>query len=232
MSEKLDGIRGYWDGHALYTKSGKKLSPPTTFTKNFPPFALDGELWSKRQDFEAIQSKVLKHDSQWEGISYNIFEVPNAEGDFFTRLSKVKRWFKEHPSSHIRIILQRTCKDTTHLNDYLDKVISKGGEGVMVKNPTLNYIAGRTTAILKVKKAQDMEGKVITINYQSDGRHLKSLTLQLDNGVIYKLGNGFSDIERNNPLPVGSVVTFKYYGFTKLGKPKFASFIRVRKSLQ
>ena len=113
MSEKLDGIRGYWDGNALYTKSGKKLSSPTSFIQNFPPFALDGELWSERQDFESIQSKVLKRDSQWKGISYNVFEVPNAEGDFFTRLNKAKRWFKKHPNSHVHIIPQRVKTPST-----------------------------------------------------------------------------------------------------------------------
>ena len=231
MSEKLDGIRGYWDGNALYTKSGKKLSPPTGFIKNFPPFALDGELWSKRQDFEAVQSKVLKHDSQWEEISYNIFEVPQAEGNFFTRLDRAKEWFKKHPNRHVRIIEQHVCKNTKSLNNYLDDIVAKGGEGVMIKDPALDYIAGRTAAILKVKKAQDMEGTVIAINYKEGSTELKSLTLKLDSGVMFKLGNGFSDIQRNNALPVGTVVTFKYYGFTKLGKPKFASFMRVRKSL-
>ena len=40
MSEKLDGIRGYWGGKEMYTKSGKKLFPPMGFTKNFPPIKL------------------------------------------------------------------------------------------------------------------------------------------------------------------------------------------------
>ena len=231
MSEKLDGIRGYWDGKAFYSKGGKKLSPPTNFTKNFPSFALDGELWSKRQDFETIQSKVLKHESQWKGISYNVFEVPNAQGDFFTRLNRVKKWFKEHPNSHVHIIPQYICKGTNHLNNYVNEIVARGGEGAMVKDPTLNYIAGRTSAILKVKQAQDMEGKIIAINYQRDGTCLKSLTMQLDNGVVFKLGNGFSKKARKNPPPIDTLVTFKYYGFTKLGKPKFASFMRVRQAL-
>jgi DNA ligase-1 len=58
MSEKLDGIRGYWDGKEFYSKNGNLLNVPKWFTKNFPPFRLDGELWSKRDDFEFIQSTV------------------------------------------------------------------------------------------------------------------------------------------------------------------------------
>jgi len=228
MSEKLDGIRGYWDGQAMFTKSGKELFPPDSFTKDFPPFALDGELWSKRQDFESIQSKVLKRNSNWKDISYNIFEVPHAQGNFFSRTAKAIAWFKKHPNLNVNIIPQLTCQGSEHLNQYLDEIIAKGGEGVMVKNPYLNYIAGRTSTLLKVKKAHDMEGKIIAINFKDSSKKMKSLLLELANGIHFKLGNGFSDTQRDNPPTVGCFVTFKYYGFTKYSKPKFASFIRSR----
>ena len=229
MSEKLDGIRGYWDGRVLYTKGGKRLSPPAEFTQNFPPFALDGELWTKRQDFENIQSQVLALGSQWEEVRYYVFEVPYAKGDFLQRLEKAKAWFKIHPSEKVTIVTQYPCPNKKSLTDYLNLVISKGGEGLIVKNANLTYQAGRTNSMLKVKKANDMEGRVIAINYHLDQQHLKSLTLQLDNGVIFKLGNGFTKQQRLQAPSVGTRVTFKYYGFTKYGKPKFASFVRIRK---
>ncbi len=228
MSEKLDGIRGYWDGDAFYTKGGKRLSPPLEFTQGFPPFGLDGELWTKRQDFENIQSQVLAVGSRWEGISYHIFEVPNAKGGFLQRLKKARAWFKIHSNQNVKIIPQYHCPDKKSLNTYLEQIIAKGGEGVMIKNPNLPYTAGRTSTMLKVKKAQDMEGIVVGINWHTDNKHLKSLILKLKNGVEFKLGNGFTKSQRLNPPSVGANVTFKYYGFSKYGKPKFASFIRVK----
>ena len=229
MSEKLDGIRGYWDGSAMYTKSGKRLFVPSGFTKNFPPFALDGELWSRRQDFEAIQSEVLRHGGKWKGIGYNIFEVPTAKGGFIQRLNAAREWFRHHPNPHVMIIKQTVCTSPQHLNEFLDAVIAEGGEGVMVKDPALGYVTGRTASLLKVKKAHDMEGTVIALTTNKNTGELKSLTLELDNGIRFSLGNGFTDQERENPPPVGSIVTFKYYGFTKNGKPKFASFLHIRK---
>jgi DNA ligase-1 len=50
----------------------------------------------------------------------------------------------------------------------------------------------------------------------------------MKNGIRFKIGTGFTDKERNNPPPVGTIITFKYYGLTKSGVPKFASFLRVR----
>ena len=232
MSEKLDGIRGYWDGQAMYTKHGKKLFPPKVFIANFPPFALDGELWSHRQDFEQIQSKVLRHHGTWENISYQVFEVPQAKGDFLVRLQKVSKWFDQHPNPNVHLIQQHPCPSQESLLKYLEDVTTKGGEGIMVKDPTLPYFQGRTGHILKVKQAHDMEAKVIALNYRQKSHILKSLTLQLDNNIIFNLGNGFTKQERLNPPNVGIIVTFKHYGFTKNGKPKFASFLRVRQTLQ
>ena len=43
-SEKLDGVRAYWDGRNLRSRNGKILAAPEAWSAHFPPFALDGEL--------------------------------------------------------------------------------------------------------------------------------------------------------------------------------------------
>ena len=98
----------------------------------------------------------------------------------------------------------------------------------MLKNPNLEYFNGRNENILKVKKFYDEEGLIIDLNYSKEGK-FKSLKLKLENGIIFNLGGGFSDIQRKNPPQIGDIVTFKYYDLTKNNKPKFASFLRVRK---
>ncbi|RLB85399.1 MAG: DNA ligase [Deltaproteobacteria bacterium] len=232
MSEKLDGIRGYWNGTQLLTRKGLPLNPPSWFIKNFPPFELDGELWSKRGDFEFIQSTVLDKNpgNGWEKITYNIFEVPNEIGGFLPRLNKAKAWFETHKNTHIKIIPQIRVKDKSDLDLFLDEVQSKGGEGVIVKDPEMPYHTGRSAHVLKVKKFWDMEGVVIGLN-KGKGKYetmMGSLTLKLENNIIFKLGTGFTDQNRKNPPSIGTIVTFKYYGFTKNGIPRFASFLRVR----
>ncbi len=232
MSEKLDGIRGYWDGEQLKTKNGYKIHAPKWFTKNLPPFALDGELWTKRGDFENIQSIVLDDipSKKWKEISYQIFEVPYIEGNFTERLQYANKWLKEKQIKHAQVIKQIKYKNKEHLNKYLHYIENLGGEGVVIKNPKLLYFTGRSANILKVKSFDDMEGKVIGIN-PGKGKFtdlMGSLTLSLENGVIFRLGGGFKLEERKHPPSIGSMVTFKYYSFTKNKKPKFASFIRVR----
>lgn len=101
---------------------------------------------------------------------------------------------------------------------------------MVVRNPQAPYIAKRTSQALKVKSFFDVECKVIQIN-EGKGKFkglMGSLTCALENGVTFKIGSGFSLQERKNPPQINSIITFKYKEFTKYGKPKFASFMRVR----
>jgi len=92
MSEKLDGVRAYWDGEKLISRGGKVFSVPAFFTKGFPKHELDGELWSKRGDFSNVSSIVntKKLHNRWKNLTYNIFEVPNAKGNLLQRVETVK----------------------------------------------------------------------------------------------------------------------------------------------
>lgn len=230
MSEKLDGIRAYWNGKELLSKNGNKINTPDWFVKNFPPFELDGELWTKRDDFENIQNIVLdvNPSNKWENITYNIFEVPNETGDFDKRLEKIKLWLEKNSNKYIKIIPQKICKNESDLNNYLKNLLEIKAEGIILKNPDSKYFTGRSNDILKVKKFYDDEGLVIGLNYTKNN-DFKSLKLQLANGIVFNLGTGFSNTEKKNPPKIGDIVTFKYYDFTKNNKPKFASFLRVRK---
>jgi DNA ligase-1 len=228
MSEKLDGIRAYWDGKNLLTRSGNIIHAPKWFTKDYPPFEIDGELWTKRKDFENISSIVRDKNpsKEWMQIKHYIFEVPNTKGGLLERLSNVK----PYQNSIIKIIPQLLIKDKNHLQQFLMDIDSKGGEGVVVRDPKALYIAKRTNKALKVKTFLDKECRIIAHN----GGHgkfkglLGSVTCVLDNNTTFKIGSGFKLKERKNPPSVGSVITFKYKEFTKYGKPRFPVFLRVR----
>ncbi|MDD2357537.1 MAG: DNA ligase [Thiovulaceae bacterium] len=233
MSEKLDGIRGYWDGKQLLSRQNKPINAPKWFTQDLPPFALDGELWTMRADFENIQSIVMddKPSEKWKEITYNIFEVPNAEGNFTQRLQKAQDYISAHHLMHVRVITQKICNNKKELKKFLDEVLKKHGEGAVIKDGSKNYFEGRSDSILKVKLAQDMEGKVI--GYKAGTGKYKgmmgSLKVELESGEHLFIGTGFSDETRKKPPILGSIITFKYFGFTKKGKPRFASYMRVRK---
>ena len=226
MSEKLDAVRAYWDGEKLISRSGKIFPAPKFFTKDFPKTALDGELWSKCSDFSNVSSIVSKKNSDdaWKELTYNIFEVPNAAGNLKQRLSKVKE------SKYLRVIKQIKVKNKTDVNEFLKSIEKKGGEGVVVRDGSLNYYTGRTNNALKVKSYIDEECEVVGYN-QGQGKYkniLGSLECKMQNNKVIKIGTGFKNEQRENPPKIGAIITFKYYGLTSKGNPRFPVFLRAR----
>ncbi len=232
MSEKLDGVRGYWDGQQLWSKGGKLLHPPADFLKGLPDFALEGELWGGRATFENTASTVLKqhpHDG-WLQLKFGIFDVPGAAGEFTKRIDKALVWFKAHPSPYAFVIPQISVLDRAQLNDELQRVELLCGEGLIVRSPDALYATGRSPEILKVKDFEDTEA-VVLAHIPGQGKNLGrlgSLLVELPDGTRFKVGTGFSDAERDNPPPVGTTITFKFYGYYQSGIPKFPSFLRIR----
>ncbi len=228
MSEKLDGVRAYWNGKKLISRGGKTIQAPKWFTKEYPPFEIDGELWTKRGDFENITSIVRDQTPSihWKEVKHCIFEVPHAEGNLTVRLGKVK----PYESSHLIIIPQIKIRNKKHLKDFLREIEQKGGEGVVVRDPSAPYIDKRTSKVLKVKSFHDAECKII--GYTGGKGKYKGLVgairCEMDDDTLFKIGSGLTDAFRNKPPPIGTIITFKYQSFTKYGKPRFPVFLRVR----
>lgn len=233
MSEKLDGVRGYWDGRQLLSKNGNRFYPPAAFVRELPPFPVEGELWGGRGTFEQTASIIKQqqpHDG-WLQLTFAIFDVPEEPGGFTARLARAIDWFAAHPSDYACVIKQTTVLKPSQLQQELQRIESLGGEGLVVRNPEAIYAAGRSPEILKVKNYQDAEATVVA-HLPGKGRNegkLGALLVALADGTQFKIGSGFSDAERQSPPPIGAVVTFKYYGTFHSGIPRFPSFMRIRR---
>ena len=83
-----------------------------------------------------------------------------------------------------------------------------------------------------MKSFHDAEAQVIG-HIPGKGRHkgrLGALEVKLPDGTVFSVGTGFSDAERDDPPPVGAIVTFRYQELTKAGVPRFPSYVAVRDS--
>ncbi|GBE03857.1 DNA ligase [bacterium BMS3Abin09] len=230
MSEKFDGVRGYWDGEKLLSKNGIPFNPHVDFIKNLPDFPIEGEIWGGHNTFEKTSGIVRKQKTHngWLDLKFAVFDVPGAAGGIEERLNIARQWFRENPSHYAFVITQKKVRDIGHLKEELLRVEEMGGEGLIVRKPDTLYTKGRSPEILKVKSYYDMEAVVID-HIDGEGRNLGilgSLLVELPDKTRFKIGTGFSDEERKYPPPVGSTITFKYYGFYKSGVPRFPSFLR------
>lgn len=232
MSEKLDGVRGYWDGKQLYSKGGKVLAPPVEFTAGLPPFAVEGELWAGRSRFEQTVSCVNREQPHagWLKLKFGIFDIPQEPGTFRNRIGKAKAWIEENKPEYAFVIDQVEVINNAHLHEELKRVEKLGGEGLIVRDPDAVYENGRSLSLLKVKSFEDAEAVVIA-HLPGKGRNvgrMGALLVEAEDGLQFRIGGGFSDAERELPPPVGSVITYKYYGRYQSGLPRFPSFLRTR----
>lgn len=229
MSEKLDGVRAYWDGRQLVSRQGYAFTPPKGFTAQFPPYPLDGELYSGRGQFEQISAAVRSSSGDWRGIRLHVFDVPKAQGNLYQRLAVATQWLKTHPNAPITIIPQTKVRDRQHAMDFLKQIEAQGGEGVMLRQPESRYSGGRSSQLLKLKSQYDDECTV-TRHYEGKGRNagrLGAVGCKNRHGE-FRIGSGFKDKDRDNPPKIGAVITYRYRGFTQKGTPKFATFVRIR----
>ncbi|MBD3822319.1 MAG: DNA ligase [Thiotrichales bacterium] len=232
MSEKLDGVRGVWDGHVLRFRSGREIHAPKWFLEQLPPFAVDGELWTKRDDFENISSIVRQEtpDNRWHQVTYNVFEVPNQPGGLVERLAVLARYLNQHPSSVVRIIPQTRIESEQQFKSRLREVLTQKGEGLVVRRGDVPYEVGRSSDALKVKPFKDDECEVVgykpgTGKYKGE---LGAIQCRLKNGREFYIGSGLKDIDRASPPKLGQQITFKYQKLTVHGVPRHPVFLRVR----
>lgn len=244
MSEKLDGVRGIWDGKSMQTRARNPIKLPVFFTKNFPNFELDGELWIQRNSFEQISSLVRQDDSNlehWKSVTYNVFDVPNACEEFKlnpctleARLEILKNYLSKYPNDFIKIIPQIRIKNQEHLKQFYQDLVAQNAEGVIIRKNDALYERKRSDNAYKLKPFEDTEC-VVKKHYEGKGKFLGKMGSLLCEGYIdgkrieFKIGSGFKDEERINPPAIGSIITYKYNGFTINKKPKFATYLRMYK---
>jgi len=233
LSEKLDGVRGYWDGKELITRQGNKINPPPWFTTNWPATPLDGELWISRSAFEATVSCVRQKspDKCWKKVRFMIFDLPKHVGTFTERITQMQQIVDKANSPYLAMIEQFKCPSTTCLYATLDSITSGKGEGIMLHFEQAYYQPGRNPYLMKLKKYYDAEAVVLE-HIPGKGKYqnmLGSLRVKTMDNIIFKIGTGFTNAQRRNPPEIGSTITYKYLGKTLKGVPRFASFVRIRK---
>ena len=161
-------------------------------------------------------------------MTFVVFDAPLVQGGFEERLEAARQAVANLEFAET---LQHTpCRDDDHLKEELGRIEKLGGEGVMMREKKSPYDFGRSQRLLKVKTFVDDEGLVYG-HQDGSGKHkgrMGALLCRLRNGIKFKVGSGFSDWERENPPPVGSVITFKYFELTKAGVPRFPTFQHLR----
>jgi DNA ligase 1 len=233
VSEKYDGVRGYWNGHQLLTRGGEVVHAPAWFTAGWPDTPMDGELWAGRGRFSHAVSTARQQtpdDAAWRDIRFMVFDLPAHTGTFTERILAYQHLVSELNQTWLQAVPQWRVDSHAALRAQLNARVKAGAEGLMLHLADAPYRSGRSDDLLKVKLHADAEARVVA-HVPGQGKHvgrLGALLVETPEGMQFKLGTGFTDAQRASPPPVGAQVTYRYRGLNDSGMPRFASFWRVR----
>ncbi|MDY0107132.1 MAG: DNA ligase [Giesbergeria sp.] len=236
VSEKYDGVRGYWDGQRLRTRGGESIHAPAWFTAGWPATPLDGELWAGRGRFSHAQSTTRQQqpdDAAWRQMRFMVFDLPGHAGTFDERWIALQTAVARLGQPWVQAVAQQRVASEAALQSLLARTVRAGGEGLMLHRGASHYRAGRSDDLIKLKTHEDAEARVVA-HLPGKGRHtgrLGALLVEMPGGQRFRLGAGLSDADRKHPPPVGSWVTYRFRGTHDGGLPRFASFVRVREDM-
>ena len=235
VSEKFDGVRAIWTGTELITRNDNLIHAPAWFVADLPNVRLDGELWTKHGDFSALSGIVRTQkprDSDWQKVTYQIFDMPDQTSPFQTRYENYLNLVNRINRPHIQAVQQHHFKTEQALSTFFEQIVQLGGEGVMLHLASATHKSGRSDALLKLKPYLDNEAVVIDY-LPGKGKYqgmLGALRVETAEGLQFNIGTGLTDQQRQEPPKIGATITYRYQGFTKNGVPRFASFVRERKA--
>jgi DNA ligase-1 len=232
VSEKLDGVRAFWDGQVLRFRSGRLIAAPKWFLDALPTTPLDGELWMGRQSFDRVSAAVRRNtpvDAEWQALKYMVFDLPGTPGTFAERSAQIVSVVGAVGVPWMQPLPQIRGTDADTLQRQLMTLVADGAEGLMLHHANALWTPGRSDTLRKLKSVPDEEARVVA-HLPGKGRHLGrmgALLLEMPSGQRFALGTGFTDAQRASPPAPGTTVTYGYRDRTPAGLPKFASFLRV-----
>ena len=273
-SEKFDGYRAlfYYDEDGTPTfvsRAGKKFNAPGWFLHAMPNektlkgMIIDGELWAGRENFQKMGTvrKKIPIPEEWIDIKYVVYDITNIDCNFTERLKKLKkivdvgngRWMitkkqLEYPFHNVENPLvftpQKKITSIKMMDTFYKDILSKGGEGIMIKHPECKYEDGRSSYMLKYKPSFDREGYVID-HKPGEGKYKRMLgglvcrplincdtymKIDMDDNHIFTLSGMDDEVRKNykKTHPIGTIVTYECSGFTDKGIPRFGRYLRKR----
>ena len=239
-SEKLDGVRSVWNKKDLMSRNDNVFKAPEWFYEYLPENnSLDGELFTKRQNFQRTVGYVKKQvpiESEWRQIKYMVFDLPEDNSPFEVRYEKLKGIIEhscnDDPNCPLVLVKQTKIKDSNHLLQLHKDLVKQGAEGSMLRKPGSYYEQKRSSTLLKLKDFDDDDA--IVDGYELGTGKYSSVMGKLnvhwvkDPSIKFGVGSGFTDEQRKNAdklFKKGTIIRVQYNGTSDAGNPRFPVFM-------
>lgn len=157
-SEKFRGVRVEWDGFQLWTRGGNIVPAPAWFTGSLPNGkALSGEAWCGRFTNESQASCAVRLGGRHflPSMKFVAFDAPLSDGEWEARMDSIAGNDVLMPVEILRV------ENEAHLFALFTAIKAAGGEGLVIRKPSVRFAPGRTFEICKVKHADQFKAATL-----------------------------------------------------------------------
>lgn len=268
ISEKIDGVRRlfYKDDKgrvSCYSRTGKKdvwLTHITSYLENpwFPSdMVYDTELVDTKLYFSNQESFILRSETTGKAsqqypdnkqdLSAICFDMFSLDGDLRIgedRETLLTELFGRSPLSgpifKVPVYGVLDGADTMSLSYLMDGVKARKREGLMLMNLDAPYVPGRSSELIKVKRAEEFIGQIIDLEYGADGTKIEggvaALICEVPGCTVpVRVGSGLTNAERQyfaQNSPIGKFIEIDAFsrsrdkhGNISLSMPIFKSLL-------
>lgn len=247
IQEKLNGNRciAYYedDEWKFLSRSQKPLKVNFDMTGFDTSRVYDGEIMTKNKmgnkDFTTTSGVINSKYADKSQLCYFIYDILDDKMQYADRLKEMKALESIIPNTNVFIlpildlIYVYTNPEYNHkLDEYLDRIVSKGGEGIMLRNPAAVYYhsknsGDRKPCLLKYKKTKTCDLRITGWN-EGKGKYegmIGSFICESDDGTIKVSVAGISDsIRMSNPADwIGKIIEVAYFDISKSKNKDVAS---------
>jgi DNA ligase-1 len=252
ISEKIDGIRAIVVEGKLFSRTLKYI--PNEFIRDtlesYLPTGADGEIIVGNTFQEStsavmtIKTKAIPFKFFWFDYVKDSHTKPYLE-----RMEDLKNWFEKNPIPEslkefmtIIPLYPIVISDEDTFNKFEKDILSKGGEGVMVRSLNGPYKFGRSTLregfLVKWKRFKDAEATIIGFEQLiQEGIPVNALgSFLVKDKVEFSIGTGFTmeqrkDLWKARESLVGKLIKYKFFEVGVKNAPRFPVFIGFRSEI-
>ena len=182
---KLDGVRALFNNARFLSRKGIEYKMydclydqlSVLFSAVDLPYGLDGELYAHGMYLQQINSLVKntkKSLSERSAVEYCIFDVPIPGMPFSERnalLNQIAVIIDQFNLTKLKVVKCDWITNVVELEQLQASYVSGGYEGIMIRDPVGEYeYNNRSYSLLKYKKFQEKEFKIIGVEEDKDGQ--------------------------------------------------------------
>ena len=213
---------------------------------------VDGEAYSMKVTFEELTSFIRSSEPLpgHEIVEYHIYDVNITGMDYSHRFD----WLIRHFDDREPLVLAPTVivQDEVGMNKCFEEFLEAGYEGAMARNLAGLYVGKRSKDLLKLKKFQDAEFKVIGVTTDIRVISCSSGTKEMVYPKFQCIIDGWtgpgdeahefnttlngeqSEVRKyiDNPsLAIGRMLTVRFQNYTAEAKPRIPKALRFREDV-